>query len=126
MVRRDRFHGEGAGCKAMLELFALLAGSDANDDLVREYRRTVGRAELGTGADAPVLHRRLCPAVYSQAPFSRCKYALLRANACFASGEFGEGDFLIPPAATDTELRWRTPPTTGNTVSPAVKSVVAK
>ncbi len=44
VVRRDRFHGEGAGRKAMLELFALLAGSEANDDLVREYRRALSAA----------------------------------------------------------------------------------
>ena len=44
VVRRDRFHGERAGRKAMLELFALLAGSDANDDLVREYRRALSAA----------------------------------------------------------------------------------
>ena len=44
VVRRDRFFEEGAGRKAMLELFALLAGSDANDDLVREYRRALSAA----------------------------------------------------------------------------------
>lgn len=36
--------------------------------------------------------------------FPMCKYALLR-ERLLASGEFGEGDFLTPPAATDTELR---------------------
>ncbi|MCK6405919.1 MAG: tetratricopeptide repeat protein [Rhodocyclaceae bacterium] len=44
VVRRDRFFEEGAGRKAMLELFALLAGSEANDDLVREYRRALSAA----------------------------------------------------------------------------------
>jgi putative thioredoxin len=44
VVRRDRFFNEGAGRAAMLELFALLAGSEANDDLVREYRRALSAA----------------------------------------------------------------------------------
>lgn len=44
VVRRDRFHDEGAGRKAMLELFALLAGSEQYDDLVREYRRALSTA----------------------------------------------------------------------------------
>lgn len=44
VVRRDRFYGEGAGRKAMLELFSLLAGSEAYDDLVREYRRALSAA----------------------------------------------------------------------------------
>lgn len=41
VVRRDRFFNEGAGRKALLELFGMLAGSDAHDDLVREYRRAL-------------------------------------------------------------------------------------
>lgn len=44
VVRRDRFYEEGAGRKALLELFALLAGSEAHDDLVREYRRALSAA----------------------------------------------------------------------------------
>lgn len=44
VVRRDRFFGDGAGRNAMLEIFALLAGSDANDDLVREFRRALSAA----------------------------------------------------------------------------------
>lgn len=44
VVRRDRFFNEGAGRKAILDLFALLAGSEANDDLVREYRRALSAA----------------------------------------------------------------------------------
>jgi len=44
VVRRDRFFDEGAGRKAMLELFGLLAGSEAHDDLVREYRRALSAA----------------------------------------------------------------------------------
>ncbi len=44
VVRRDRFHDEGAGRKAMLELFALLGGSEQYDDLVREYRRALSAA----------------------------------------------------------------------------------
>ena len=43
VVRRDRFFNEGAGRKAMLNIFEALAGSlsatDEHDDLVREYRR---------------------------------------------------------------------------------------
>lgn len=41
VVRRDRFFNEGAGRKALLELFGMLAGSEAHDDLVREYRRAL-------------------------------------------------------------------------------------
>lgn len=44
VVRRDRFYDEGAGRKAMLELFALLGGSEQHDDLVREYRRALSTA----------------------------------------------------------------------------------
>lgn len=44
VVRRDRFFDEGAGRKAMLELFSMLAGSDQQDDLVREYRRALSAA----------------------------------------------------------------------------------
>ena len=39
VVRRDRFFDEGAGRKAMLQIFEAIAGSEANDDLVREFRR---------------------------------------------------------------------------------------
>jgi len=39
VVRRDRFFEEGAGRKTLLEFFAALAGSEAHDDLVREFRR---------------------------------------------------------------------------------------
>lgn len=41
VVRRDRFYDEGAGRKALLELFAILGGSEQHDDLVREFRRTL-------------------------------------------------------------------------------------
>ncbi|MDX9707709.1 MAG: tetratricopeptide repeat protein, partial [Azospira sp.] len=44
VVRRDRFHDEGAGRKAMLEIFSMLAGSEHHDDLVREYRRALSAA----------------------------------------------------------------------------------
>ena len=38
VVRRDRFFNEGAGRKALLQLFEALAG-EQYDDLVRDYRR---------------------------------------------------------------------------------------
>jgi len=44
VVRRDRFFDEGAGRKAMIELFNMLAGSEQHDDLVREYRRALSAA----------------------------------------------------------------------------------
>jgi putative thioredoxin len=39
VVVRDRFFDEGAGRKALLQLFEALAGSEQYDDLVREFRR---------------------------------------------------------------------------------------
>jgi len=44
VVRRDRFFDEGAGRKALLELFAILGESEQYDDLVREYRRALSAA----------------------------------------------------------------------------------
>jgi len=44
VVRRDRFFDEGAGRKALLEIFTLLGGSEQYDDLVREYRRALSAA----------------------------------------------------------------------------------
>jgi len=41
VVRRDRFFEEGAGRKAMLQIFEAIAGSERYDDLVREYRRAL-------------------------------------------------------------------------------------
>ncbi|MDR0775225.1 MAG: tetratricopeptide repeat protein [Azonexus sp.] len=43
VVRRDRFFDEGAGRKALLQLFEALAG-EQHDDLVREYRRKLSAA----------------------------------------------------------------------------------
>ncbi|MDR1994312.1 tetratricopeptide repeat protein [Azonexus sp.] len=43
VVRRDRFFDEGAGRKALLQLFEALAG-EQYDDLVREYRRKLSAA----------------------------------------------------------------------------------
>ncbi|MCL2346403.1 MAG: tetratricopeptide repeat protein [Desulfobulbus sp.] len=43
VVRRDRFFDEGAGRKALLQLFEALAG-EQYDDLVREYRRKLSTA----------------------------------------------------------------------------------
>lgn len=43
VVRRDRFFDEGAGRKAMLQLFEALAG-EQYDDLVREFRRKLSAA----------------------------------------------------------------------------------
>ncbi|OMG54886.1 hypothetical protein BJN45_06875 [Azonexus hydrophilus] len=43
VVRRDRFFDEGAGRKALLQLFEALAG-DQYDDLVREFRRKLSAA----------------------------------------------------------------------------------
>ena len=44
VVRRDRFFEEGAGRKALLQFFEALAGSEAQDDLVREFRRKLSAA----------------------------------------------------------------------------------
>jgi putative thioredoxin len=41
---RDRSFDEGAGRKALLQLFEALAGSEQYDDLVREYRRKLSAA----------------------------------------------------------------------------------
>ena len=39
VVVRDRFFDEGAGRKALLQIFEALGGSEQHDDLVREFRR---------------------------------------------------------------------------------------
>jgi putative thioredoxin len=44
VVIRDRFFDEGAGRKALLQIFEALAGSEQYDDLVREYRRKLSAA----------------------------------------------------------------------------------
>jgi putative thioredoxin len=44
VVVRDRFFEEGAGRKALLQLFEALGGSEQYDDLVREYRRKLSAA----------------------------------------------------------------------------------
>ncbi len=41
VVRRDRFFDEGAGRKAMLQLFEALGSEERYDDLVREFRRAL-------------------------------------------------------------------------------------
>ena len=41
---RDRFFAEGAGRKALLQLFEALAGSEQYDDLIREFRRKLSAA----------------------------------------------------------------------------------
>lgn len=41
VVRRDRFFGEGAGRKAILQIFEALGADERFDDLVREYRRAL-------------------------------------------------------------------------------------
>ena len=43
-VTRDRFFDEGAGRKALLQIFEALAGSEQYDDLVREFRRKLSAA----------------------------------------------------------------------------------
>lgn len=44
VVVRDRAFDEGAGRKALLQLFEALAGSDQYDDLIREFRRKMSAA----------------------------------------------------------------------------------
>jgi putative thioredoxin len=44
VVLKDRLFDEGAGRKAILQLFEALAGSEQYDDLVREYRRKLSAA----------------------------------------------------------------------------------
>jgi putative thioredoxin len=44
VVIKDRFFDEGAGRKALLQLFEALGGSEQYDDLVREYRRKLSAA----------------------------------------------------------------------------------
>ena len=44
VVRRDRFFDEGAGRKALLQIFEALGGSEQHDDLVREFRRKLSAA----------------------------------------------------------------------------------
>jgi putative thioredoxin len=39
VVIRDRAFDEGAGRKAVLQLFEALGGSEQYDDLIREFRR---------------------------------------------------------------------------------------
>lgn len=41
---RDRFFEEGAGRKALLQLFEALGGSEQHDDLIREFRRKLSAA----------------------------------------------------------------------------------
>ena len=44
VVVRDRFFEEGAGRKALLQLFEALGGSEQYDDLIREFRRKMSAA----------------------------------------------------------------------------------
>lgn len=44
VVRRDRFFEEGAGRKAMLQIFEALGSEERFDDLVREFRRALATA----------------------------------------------------------------------------------
>ncbi len=44
VVIRDRFFDEGAGRKALLQIFEALGGSEQYDDLVREFRRKLSAA----------------------------------------------------------------------------------
>ena len=44
VVVRDRFFDEGAGRKALLQIFEALGGSEQYDDLVREFRRKLSAA----------------------------------------------------------------------------------
>jgi len=41
VVRRDRFFDEGAGRKAMLQIFEAIGSDERYDDLVREFRRSL-------------------------------------------------------------------------------------
>ena len=44
VVIRDRSFDEGAGRKAIIQLFEALSGSDQYDDLIREFRRKLSAA----------------------------------------------------------------------------------
>ena len=44
VVVRDRSFDEGAGRKALLQLFEALGGSEQYDDLIREFRRKMSAA----------------------------------------------------------------------------------
>lgn len=44
VATRDRFFAEGAGRKALLQLFEALGGSEQYDDLIREFRRKLSAA----------------------------------------------------------------------------------
>ena len=44
VVRRDRFFDEGAGRKAMLQIFEALGSDERYDDLIREFRRALSAA----------------------------------------------------------------------------------
>lgn len=44
VATRDRFFEEGAGRKALLQLFEALGGSEQYDDLIREFRRKLSAA----------------------------------------------------------------------------------
>jgi putative thioredoxin len=44
VVVRDRAFDEGAGRKALLQLFEALGGSEQYDDLIREFRRKMSAA----------------------------------------------------------------------------------
>jgi len=44
VVRRDRFFDEGAGRKAILQIFEALGSDEKFDDLVREFRRALSAA----------------------------------------------------------------------------------
>lgn len=44
VIVRDRSFDDGAGRKALLQLFEALAGSDQYDDLIREFRRKMSAA----------------------------------------------------------------------------------
>ena len=44
VVIRDRAFDEGAGRKAVLQLFEALGGSEQYDDLIREFRRKMSAA----------------------------------------------------------------------------------
>ncbi|MBS1188640.1 MAG: co-chaperone YbbN [Rhodocyclaceae bacterium] len=44
VVRRDRFFDEGAGRKAMLQVFEALGSDERFDDLIREFRRALSAA----------------------------------------------------------------------------------